>query len=160
MDPPQGGDGRVHASSSKEIKLLEHVILKRKIHNKKHLENFRKKLRSRGTSAEAYLWTHLQQRKLERRKFRRQHSILNFIVDFYCAEEKLIVELDGQYHMNPTAQEKDGIRTGKLEDLGFQVIRFENRSVFDNLDWVLEEIRSNFRNPGPPGPARPADTPP
>ena len=128
--------------------------MKKKIHNKKHLENFRKKLRNHGTSAEAYLWKHLQHRKLDGRKFRRQHSIENFIADFYCPEEKLIIELDGQVHMNAVAEEKDLKRTAILEDLGFKVIRFENRSVFENLDWVLEEIRSNF------GPPRPADTPP
>ena len=119
--------------------------MKRKIHNKKELEAFRKKLRSQGTSAEAYLWTHLQQRKLAGRKFRRQHSIANFIVDFYCAEEKLVIELDGLYHMTPTAEEKDAARTEKIEELGFQVIRFENRSVFENLDWVLGEIKNNFK---------------
>ena len=119
--------------------------MKCKIHNKKELEAFRKKLRSHGTSAEAFLWVYLQQRKLEGRKFRRQHSIANFIVDFYCAEEKLIIELDGLYHMNPTAEEKDAARTEKIEELGFKVIRFENRSVFDNLDWVLGEIKSSFK---------------
>ncbi len=83
--------------------------MKRKIHNRKSLEPYRKKLRHHGTTAEAYLWTHLQQKKLEGRKFRRQHSILNFIVDFYCAEERLVIELDGQGHMNPTAEEKDAL---------------------------------------------------
>ena len=119
--------------------------MKQKIHNKKELEVFRKKLRSQGTSAEAFLWTFLQQRKLEGRKIRRQHSIANFIVDFYCAEERLIIELDGKYHMNPTVEEKDAERTKILEELGFRVIRFENRSVFDNLDWVLGEIKKNFK---------------
>ena len=131
--------------------------MKRRIHNKKPLEPYRKKLRQHSTSAEAFLWTHLQQKKLEGRKFRRQHSILNFIADFYCAEERLVIELDGQYHMNPTNKEKDAVRSKKLEDLGFTVIRFENRSVFENLDWVLEEIKKNFRSDGPP---RSADTPP
>jgi len=130
--------------------------MKRKIHNRKPLEPYRKKLRGHGTSAEAFLWTFLQQKKLAGRKFRRQHSILNFIVDFYCAEERLVIELDGQYHMNPTAEEKDAIRTKKLEELNMKVLRFENKTVFDNLEWVLEEIKRNFRSDGPP---RPADTP-
>ncbi|SDK73272.1 Very-short-patch-repair endonuclease [Salinimicrobium catena] len=128
--------------------------MKKHIHNKKSLEPYWKKLRSHGTSAEAFLWKYLQQKKLEGRKFRRQHSILNFIVDFYCPEEKLIIELDGQYHMNSTAEERDAARTKKLEELGFRVVRFENRSVFENLDWVLEEIKNNFKPP------RPSDTPP
>ncbi len=129
--------------------------MKNKIHNRKSLEPYRKKLRDHGTTAEAYLWTHLQQKKLEGRKFRRQHSILNFIVDFYCAEEKLVIELDGQDHMNPTDEEKDTFRTKRLEELNIKVLRFENKTVFDNLDWVLEEIKRNFRNDGPPRLCRP-----
>ena len=124
--------------------------MKRKIHNRKSLEPYRKKLRHHGTTAEAFLWTHLQQKKLEGRKFRRQHSILNFIVDFYCAEERLVIELDGEYHMNPTAEEKDAVRTKMLEELNMKVLRFENKTVFDNLDWVLEEIKRNFKPPRPP----------
>ena len=120
--------------------------MKKKIHNKKELESRRKRLRKNATPAEAFLWKYLQQKKLDGRKFRRQHSILNYIVDFYCPEEKLVIELDGQAHMNPTAEEKDQLRTGRLEALDLTVIRFENKSVFENLDWVLEEIKSNFKN--------------
>jgi|26BtaG_2_1085354.scaffolds.fasta_scaffold19543_2 very-short-patch-repair endonuclease len=134
--------------------------MKRRIHNKKSLEPYRKKLRGNGTSAEAYLWTHLQQKKLEGRKFRRQHSVLNFIVDFYCAKERLVVELDGQYHMNPTNEEKDAVRTKKLEEMGLKVIRFENRSVFENLEWVLEEIKRHFKSDGSPRLRSRGSTPP
>jgi len=117
----------------------------KKIHNKKHLETYRKELRKNLTSAEAYLWKQLQQRKLEGRKFRRQHSIENYITDFYCPEERLIIELDGQVHFNPTSQENDEKRTKRLEELGFKVIRFENKMVFDNLQSVLQEIKDNFK---------------
>ena len=119
--------------------------MKRKIHNKKELETFRKNLRKNSTSAEAYLWKHLQKSQLEGRKFRRQHSIENFIVDFYCSEEQLIIELDGQVHMNATAEEKDLKRTEILENLDFKVIRFENKMVFNNLPSVLQEIRDNIK---------------
>ncbi len=119
--------------------------MNKKIHNKKHLEPYRTELRRNLTSAEAYLWKQLQQRKLDGRKFRRQHSIENFIVDFYCPEERLIIELDGQVHFNPSAQENDKIRTKRLEELGFKVIRFENNMVFDNLQSVLQEIKDNFK---------------
>ena len=119
--------------------------MNKKIHNKKHLEPYRKKLRKNLTSAEAYLWKQLQQRKLEGRKFRRQHSIENFIADFYCPEERLIIELDGQVHFKSIAQEKDEKRTKRLEELGFKVIRFENKMVFDNLQSVLQEIKDNFK---------------
>jgi len=116
-----------------------------KRHNKPTLKQYRKDLRKNLTPAEAFLWKQLQGKKLDGRKFRRQHSIDNYIVDFYCASEKLIIELDGQVHFNPTAQEKDLIRTEHLENLGFTVIRFENKMVFDNLSSVLQEIGEYFR---------------
>ena len=93
--------------------------MKKKIHNKKFLETWRRELRKRLTPAEAFLWKSLQNRKFENRKFRRQHSIGNFIVDFYCPEEKLIIELDGAVHQNPTAREKDEKRDKILQELGF-----------------------------------------
>ncbi len=74
--------------------------MKQNIHNLKHLEERRKALRKSLTSAEATLWKYLQKSQLKGRKFRRQHSIKNFIVDFYCAKEKLIIELDGAYHLD------------------------------------------------------------
>jgi len=115
------------------------------LHNKKELEAFRKRLRNNSTSAEAFLWNYLKKGQLEGRKFRRQHSIKNFIVDFYCAKEKLIIELDGQIHFNPTAQEKDRKRDDLLEGYGLHVLRFENKMVFDCLDSVLKEISSCFK---------------
>jgi|SRR5690606_5325770 len=119
--------------------------MRRQIHNHKYLEKFRKKLRNEGTSAEAFLWRYLKGSQFEGRKFRRQHSITNYIVDFYCPSEKLIIELDGQVHFNEAAQEYDQKRQKELEDLGFKVIRFENKMVFDFLPSVLQEIKDNFR---------------
>lgn len=88
----------------------------------------------------------MQNRKLEGRKFRRQHSIENYIADFYCPEERLVVELDGQVHFNESTQEYDRKRTEVLNALGIKVIRFENRMVFEYLSQVLQEIKDNFRN--------------
>ncbi len=119
--------------------------MKKQIHNLKILESRRKYLRSHLTPAEAFLWRHLQRSQLAGRKFRRQHSITYFIVDFYCPSEKLIVELDGQYHQNPDVAEYDAYRTEKLNELGFKVIRFENKMVFDFLPSVLKEIEDNFK---------------
>ncbi|SHF99731.1 Very-short-patch-repair endonuclease [Salegentibacter echinorum] len=120
-------------------------ILKKANHNKKYLESYRKTLRENLTPAEAFLWKQLQHRKFEGRKFRRQHSIENFIVDFYCAKEQLIIELDGDIHNNPLAEERDKKRTEKLEALGFKVLHFENKMVFDFLPSVLKEIADNFK---------------
>ena len=117
----------------------------KKIHNRKYLEPFRKKLRSSLTPAEATLWKQIQNRKLKGRKFRRQHSVENYILDFYCPGERLAIELDGQVHFNELAREKDRIRTEKLNELGIRVVRFENKLIFDCLDQVLLEIEDNFR---------------
>ncbi|MCM8569491.1 endonuclease domain-containing protein [Gramella jeungdoensis] len=118
----------------------------RRIHNKKYLEPYRKKLRKSPTPAEAFLWKCLQNRRLGGRKFRRQHSIENYIADFYCPEERLVVELDGQGHYNELAHESDSNRTQDLNNLGIRVVRFENKLVFENLEQVLQEIKDNFRN--------------
>ena len=98
------------------------------------------------TPAEAYLWTHLKARKLAGRRFNRQFSIENYITDFYCHQERLVIELDGQVHMNPTAQAKDQVRNERLQHLGYTVIRFENKMVFEQLTFVLEEIQSHFNS--------------
>lgn len=120
--------------------------MKRQIHNRKEIEVYRKSLRNNATSAEAFLWNFLKGSKLEGRKFRRQHSIERYIVDFYCPSEKLIVELDGQVHMNTSAEEYDRKREQELKDLGFTIIRFENKMVFDFLPSVLKDIKDHFKN--------------
>ncbi len=120
--------------------------MKKQIHTLKHLKEFRKELRQNLTPAEAILWTHLKSRQLNGKRFTKQHSINNYIVDFYCASEKLIIELDGEVHNNPSAQEYDKMRSKHLEAFGHTVIRFENKMIFDVLPSVLNEIRSYFKN--------------
>ena len=116
----------------------------KKIHSLPHLATFRTHLRKKATPAEAYLWTYLQNRKLEDKKFRRQHSIGNYIVDFYCAKERLAIELDGNGHMDVSQQLYDEERDLFISYYNIKVLRFENKQVFDNLDFVLDEIRSCF----------------
>ena len=116
------------------------------IHNRKYLETRRKALRKNLTPAEATLWKSLQRKQLKGRKFRRQHSIENFIVDFYCPQEKLIIELDGAIHLDFAQQNYDFERMQKLEELGFTVISFENKLVFRNLPWVLEKLSNQFNH--------------
>ena len=116
------------------------------IHNRQYLKERRKELRNNSTSAEATLWKSLQRSQLNGKKFRRQHSIENYIVDFYCPSEKLIVELDGAGHLNFSVQNHDYERNHRLESLGFTVLRFENKDVFENLSYVLDEIVAKFRS--------------
>lgn len=111
------------------------------IHNRKHLKPFRKKLRNNLTTAEAVLWTHLSHSKLGF-KFRRQHSVGKYVIDFYCAPERFAVELDGAGHFTKEGKAHDEIRTQYLNTLNITVIRFENVQVFEDLDGVLEQIKS------------------
>ncbi len=119
-------------------------INKHQINNLPYLKTFRKKLRNNLTPAEAKFWTLVQNSKLEGRKFRRQHSVGNYILDFYCPSEKLAIELDGEVHFNVTAQEKDAERTLFLNYYGIKVLRFENKLVFEQTEQVLDEIKESF----------------
>jgi very-short-patch-repair endonuclease len=116
-----------------------------RIHNKPELKKFRKQLRNHGTSAEAVLWLRLKKSQLDGRKFRRQHSIGNFIVDFYCPEEQLVIELDGEGHFWEETMEKDISKTEYINSLNIRMIRFENKWVFEDMEYVLQEIRKCFR---------------
>src|SRR5690606_8502911 len=95
-------------------------------------------LRRNATEAEVALWQHLRGRRLIGLKFRRQAPIERFIVDFYCPEKRLIVEVDGGQH----TAESDQARTGRLEALGYKVIRFWNNDVLGNTLAVLETIKA------------------
>ena len=97
-----------------------------------------KELRREQTSAEKMLWARLRRRQLYGLKFRRQHPIGTFIVDFCCIEEKLAVEIDGDSHAGQ--DEYDRHRTLWLEERGYKVIRFTNEDVHQRLDAVLNSI--------------------
>ena len=121
------------------------------LYSKKTLLDFRKKLRNKSISAEAAFWYLVKSRKLLGWKFRRQHSIGPYIVDFYCPSEKLIIELDGDPHGEYFNIYKDTKRDEYLKDLGFTVLRFENRFVFQEPDYILKEISDRFNQPPRPG---------
>ena len=110
------------------------------IFNRKSLKYFRSSLRNRSTSAEAELWKMLKSRKLEGRKFRRQYSIGNYIVDFCCPAKKLVIELDGAPHGEYHKIQEDENRDKFLESFGFTVLRFENRFVFQEPEYLISEI--------------------
>jgi len=117
---------------------------RKRTHNPDETSGFRNYLRSRLTPAEAFLWKHLKSRKFKGRRFTRQHGIGPYIVDFYCASERLIIELDGEVHNNPAAEGYDEQRTKYLSELGYVVIRFENKWVFERFQAVMDEISDNF----------------
>ena len=116
------------------------------IHNRKSLKELRANLRKEGTSAEATLWRFLQRSQLKGRKFRRQHSTGNYILDFYCPSERLAIELDGKEHYTSAGFERDQEREAYLNKLNIRVIRFENEEIFWNIEVVLEKITSYFNS--------------
>lgn len=119
---------------------------KRQIKNLSYLKERRRELRNNLAPAEAALWNILKNSQLKGRKFRRQQSFENYIVGFYCPAEKLIIELDGQVHNNPAAVLADEERDKRLAELGYKVLRFENKDVFRSVEWLIEEIEKHFKD--------------
>ncbi|MBT0653201.1 endonuclease domain-containing protein [Geomobilimonas luticola] len=110
------------------------------IHNKSAIKDRRKALRNNATPAEKKLWSILQHSNLKGYKFRRQHSVGYYILDFYCPSERLAIELDGDSHFTDDAITYDKERTAFLNALNIRVIRFLNSDVFDNLEEVCNQI--------------------
>lgn len=117
-----------------------------KLYNIPYLRSNRARLRKNMTEAERILWSVLKGKKLGGRKFRRQHSIGYYIVDFYCVSEKLIIELDGQHHFTVKGKAKDKERDEHLKLFGIKILRFENKQVLKDLTGVLKVIKENFRS--------------
>jgi putative DNA methylase len=115
-----------------------------------------RKLRKQQTKSEAILWEALRNRKLEGKKFRRQHPIGKFVVDFYCDAERLIVEVDGSIHEQPEHQELDRQRQALLESLGLRFVRLSAKQVETDLASSLDTIRDAFlpSSPQPPSPLK------
>ena len=97
-------------------------------------------MRKNPTPAEAILWARLRKRQVKGFQFRRQHPIVRFIVDFYCAEAKLVVEVDGSVHDQPWHEEYDVERQQFFEKLGLRVLRFTNAQVVAETEAVIDAI--------------------
>ena len=102
-------------------------------------------MRGDQTDAEAVLWSVLRNRGLEGLKFRRQVPVGNYVVDFICAEHRLIVEVDGSQHGDNTYDKR---RDAELNDLGFTVLRFWNDDVLKTLSSVCDTIIATLREHG------------
>ena len=105
------------------------------------LYQYGRELRQESTEAEKLLWAELRSRKLNGLKFRRQHPLDKFIVDFYCNERKLVIELDGSVHDKKINKEYDDARTAMLAGLNIIVLRFKNEDVTNNLKEAIRKIR-------------------
>src|SRR5665213_168750 len=113
-----------------------------KVHNKESLKEIRRQLRQSTTPAEKVLWEKLRNGKLLGLKFKRQHSIGNYIVDFFCSGARLIIELDGPVHLEKEQNEKDKARDENMKEMGFKVLRFSNDEVLSNFGKVQAGIET------------------
>ena len=109
--------------------------------------SFSKQLRKSQTDVESILWNRIRNRQLFKTKFRRQHVISPYVVDFISTEYKLIIELDGGQHNNPKRKIYDKKRTRFLENNGYKVIRFWDSDILSNMEGVLEIIAFNLNKP-------------
>ncbi|MCX7154872.1 MAG: endonuclease domain-containing protein [Rhodocyclales bacterium] len=119
-------------------------------------KQFPRKLRNTMTDAETRLWQRLRGRKIAGCKFRRQHPFLDYVLDFVCLERRLIVEVDGGQHLE---SERDHLRDRRLQEAGFDVLRFWNNQVLQEMDAVVEVIWAALQNKTPipsPSPPRPS----
>ena len=115
-----------------------------KLNNNSYLKEERKYLRNNATSTEQLLWMNLKGKKLNGKKFRRQHSFGDYIMDFYCPTEKLAIEIDGHHHFTAEGKKSDKNRDQFLNDYGIRVLRFSNSEIENKILEVLEVIRRNL----------------
>jgi very-short-patch-repair endonuclease len=104
------------------------------------LLTFAREMRQAAAPAEQRLWSCLRDRQLNGFKFRRQFPVNRYVADFYCAECKLIIELDGDSHFQDDAELKDAKRSENLKNGGYEVVRFTNVDIFENLEGVLNSL--------------------
>jgi 5-methyltetrahydrofolate--homocysteine methyltransferase len=109
------------------------------------LKEFANSNRKNPTQAESAIWELLQDRKLEKYKFRRQHIVGKYIADFVCLPQKLVIEIDGLIHQLPENKDSDEIRTQWLEGIGFRLLRFSNDEVLNNPAKVLQVVLDTLK---------------
>lgn len=119
-----------------------------------------RELRRRLTLPEVVLWQALRGRRLDGIRFRRQHPVGPYILDFYCEDAKLAVEVDGSGHEHPDQGRHDDRRTEWLGLRGIGVLRIAARDVLADLEGVLARLKGRVRNPPPLGEVARRDFPP
>ena len=103
-------------------------------------KNIRRTLRKTATKAERLLWSRIRNRKLQY-KFRRQYSIGNYVLDFYCPQLNFAIEVDGATHSNEKEVRHDMVRQKYIENLGIKIKRIKNSDIYENLDEVVSDIK-------------------
>ena len=125
----------------KVVKGSRMVVRKQRTHNIPEQKELRRILRTNSTSAEATMWRLINKRQLLDTRWRRQFSIGQYILDFYCPELKIAIELDGSHHFTANGNERDFIRDRFLtEQEGIVFLRFENKAVWNNTPELVQTI--------------------
>ncbi|CAN5690005.1 hypothetical protein BH11PSE6_BH11PSE6_08080 [soil metagenome] len=119
-----------------------------------------RQLRREATEPEKRLWKHLRGRQVAGLKFRQQVWLGPYIVDFFCAEARLVIELDGETHVGPEAEAYDERRTALIEAEGYRLRRFWNNDVMQNIEGVVAVIEEAARVSAPHPPAASRRVPP
>ena len=117
-----------------------------RIYNRSEEKQKRRQLRRNMPRAEVRLWSKLKERKLGGVKFRRQYSVGRYVLDFYCPEMRLAIELDGDTHFRPGADVRDEERQRLIESYGIRFLRFRNDEVQQNMEGVLGAIEKGLRD--------------
>lgn len=139
---PQGnGDG-----SGNQDEVMRHRTTKANDSFWPRLKGEARRMRQAPTAAEELLWERLRGRRLGGFKFRRQHPIGRFVVDFFCPQAHLVVEVDGAIHMG--REEEDSARTALLQSLNLRILRFKNEAVQRQTEQVLETIAQTLSGKG------------
>ena len=110
-------------------------------HNEASQKQLRQSLRNNATSAEAILWRALKGKQVDGLKFRRQFGVGPYVLDFYCPELRLGIELDGGVHQTSYTHEYDEMRTRFLKENRIRVLRFDNEVVYNNIQGIIEAIK-------------------
>ena len=111
-----------------------------RVFNKTSVKSKRRMLRRNMPLAEVLLWSRLKGKNLAGFKFRRQYSVGSYIIDFYCPEVRLGIEVDGDSHFSGGAEKMDLLRGEAIESYGIRLLRFTNNDVYENVEAVLEKI--------------------
>ena len=107
---------------------------------RKDLKQKARELRKNSTLSEVLLWCEVKNRQIEGFQFHRQVPMLDYIVDFYCHELQLAIEVDGDSHYHEDKYSYDRTRQSRLEEYGVKFLRFDDKDIKQKLGWVLEEI--------------------
>ena len=115
--------------------------------NSKNLKNLARGLRKNMTDADKLLWSKIRRKQINGLQFYRQKVIDNYIVDFYCAQAKLVIEIDGGQHYSNFAKETDTQRDLNLASLGLKVVRYTNSEVLKQIDIVVNDNLNHIESP-------------